>query len=250
MYVRVVSNVSRMLYQSMVYAVVNGGWDEQYIVLNPQTNDFELVEYLDKTVALVKPLVYNIQQDSEGFMQYTGATLLKFKYYCKNNQLKDPELSGLFGYPNVCENYAFLYDIITHKKVPVGRYDIQLRDIPDVNEWTYIKTQKDADEFMDLFAGFHDSQLISIQYSEENGKKEATAIFDNTCWFGIAELCFEGVLLLKIVPPVENCLNLILDASLFVADDGVFWTDDYMEKPDESYGGSIIRAFSLKWRKK
>ena len=103
---------------------------------------------------------------------------------------------------------------------------------------------------MDLFAGFHDSTLESINYVEDStGKKEVRAIFDNTGWFGIAELCFEGVQLLKIVPAGENYSREIFDATLFVNDSGIFWADDSLEMVDLSYEGSIIQSLCLKWRK-
>ena len=122
--------------------------------------------------------------------------------------------------------------------------------MPDAAEWHYVKTQEDANAFMDLFASFHDSTLESINYVEDStGKKEVRAIFDNTGWFGIAELCFEGIQLLKIVPAGENYSREIFDATLFVNDSGIFWADDSLEMVDLSYEGSIIQSLCLKWRK-
>lgn len=55
--------------------------------------------------------------------------------------------------------------------------------------------------------------------------------------------------MMKILPAGENYSREILDASLIVENESVFWADSYMEKPDISYDGSIITALSLKWRK-
>lgn len=250
MYVRVCSNVSGQIYQSMVYAKVNTGWYEQYIVYNQSNSSFELVEYLDKTSRPAKALVNVIQTSMDGFKGYTGDALLKLQNDCKNSGRAIPDVSFLVGYPDICENDAFLLDILTHRTVPGDRYDLQRRDLPDAAEWHYIRTQTDADAFMDLFAGFHDSTLERIHYTEdETGKKETTAIFDNAVWFGIAELCFEGTQLLKIVPAGENLSRELSQATLLVDDSGVFWADDYLEKPDLSYAGSIIQSLCLKWRK-
>lgn len=250
MYVRVCSNVSGQIYQSMVYAKVNTGWYEQYIVYNQSKCSFELVDYLDKTSRPAKPLVHVIQTSTDGFQGYQGAALLKFQNYCKNLNQPITNVSSLFGYPDICENYAFLIDILTHRNVPGDRHDLQVRDLPDAAEWHYIRTQDDANAFMDLFAGFHDSTLERITYTEdETGKKETTAIFDNAGWFGIAELCFEGTKLLKIMPTGENLSRELSQATLLVDDSGVFWADDSLEAPNLSYEGSIIQALCLKWRK-
>lgn len=54
---------------------------------------------------------------------------------------------------------------------------------------------------------------------------------------------------MKIVLPKENYSTEILSATLYVDEEGVFWADNYMEKPNITYDGSIIRALSLKWKK-
>ena len=250
MYVRTVSNIDNAILSSMVYAIVNLGWYAQYIVYNKWQKAFELVDYMDKSLPQGRAVVEKIQTETDGFEEYRGTKLLKLKDYCKKNELKMPDVKVLFGYPDVCENYAFLCDIIENRTVPANKYPIMLRDLPDVKEWRYIQTEEDVLEFMNLFMGFHDSNLVKISYEEsDEGGTKANAIFDNSGWFGIVELCFEGVQYLKIVPPKENYASVILSATLRVDEDGVFWADEYMEEPDMSYEGSIIRALSLKWKK-
>ena len=73
--------------------------------------------------------------------------------------------------------------------------------------------------------------------------------FDNSGWFGVVELCFEGIEILKIVPAGENCSREILEGSLIVEDESVFCSDCYMESIDLTYEGSMIKALNLKWRK-
>ncbi len=250
MYVRAVSNINRAILSSMVYARVNLGWYGQYVIYNIWQKAFELVDYMNKSLPQGYAEVQMIQTGTDGFEEYSGSKLLKLKDYCKKNGLETPDVKVLFGYPDVCENYAFLCDIIENRTVPADRYPIQLRDLPDVKEWHYIQTEDDVQEFMKLFAGFHDSKLVRLSYeeSDERGIK-ANAVFDNSGWFGIVELCFEGVQFLKILPPMENYSSEILSATLHVDEDGVFWADEYMEKPDMSYEGCIIRALSVKWKK-
>ena len=53
----------------------------------------------------------------------------------------------------------------------------------------------------------------------------------------------------KIAPSKENYGLGISSATLHIDEEGVFWADCYMERPDMSYDGSIIRSLSLKWKK-
>lgn len=249
MYVRVKSPISGLLYQSIVYGRVNEGWFQQYIVLNPE-HSFELVDALDKTVSPAAPLVQVIQSDTEEFVTYEGTYLLRLKRFARQQGEPSWTVDRLDGYRDVCDNVEFLTELLHKKKVPAEKYPIQIRTLSDLETWQYISTQADADRFMQLFAGFHDSTLERLLYTEDSsGKQEAMAVFDNREWFGIAELCFEGVQLLKLCPPGADFDRYIYDASLFVQDGFVFWADAYMEQPDEAYSGSIIKALSLKWRK-
>lgn len=249
MFVRVFDKSKNIYFKSVVYSTVRIGWFLQYIVLNPVTNTFELVYYLDKSVTPAKPLVEMIQSDNSGFNTYEGSAMLKYKYFCKANGIEVEDIAQMTGFPDVCENYAFLADIFTKKSVPVEKHNITVRGLEDASEWNYIITQSAANDFMKIFFGFHDSILEKINYFETGASASAIATFDNSGWFGIVELCFEGIQLLKIRPAAENYSRDILEASLIVEDESIFWADSYMEKPDLSYDGSIIKALNLKWRK-
>ena len=102
---------------------------------------------------------------------------------------------------------------------------------------------------MKMFAGFHDSTLEKINYSESNSSTKVNAIFDNSGWFGTVELCFEGIQIMKIMPATENFSREIFEASLIVENETVLWAGAYMDRPDYLYKGSMIRALNLKWRK-
>ncbi len=249
MFVRVFDKKNNTYYKSMVYSTLGVGWFLQYLVLNPATDAFELVDYLDKSQENAKPLVETIQLESEDFKLYQGAELLKYKSFCKEKGIEYTDVKQMRGYADVCENYAFLAELLRSRSVPVKDYNISLRQPKDAAEWNYVLTQEDADSFMEKFAGFHDSTLEKISYSENNETAQVNAVFDNTGWYGVAELCFEGVQMLKIMPAGSNCSREIFDASLIVENESVFWADSYMEKADLSYEGSIIQALSLKWRR-
>ena len=249
MFVRVFDKDKNTYYKSLVYSTVGIGWFLQYIVLNPHTNTFDLIDYLDNTVTPAKPLVEIIQSDYSDFKTYEGSALFKYKHYCKKGGVVFTDIKRMSGYSDVCENYAFLADIFTKKSVSVEDHNISIRELKDTAEWNYIFTQSDADDFMKKFAGFHDSTLETINYSETNGSVTANTVFDNSGWFGIVELCFEGIQMLKIMPATENYTRELFEASLIIENESVFWADSYMEKPDNSYEGSIIKALNLKWRK-
>lgn len=249
MFVRVFDKEQNKYYKSIVYATVGIGWFLQYIVLNPYTHSFELVDYLDKQYEPAKPLVEIIQPDHKEFVAYNGSQMLKYKHFCKTNGYRFVDVKHMMGYPEVLESNAFLASILVNQSVPFDKFKILARNLIDTTEWNYILTQEDADNFMKKFVGFHDSTLEKINYSESNSLAIVNAIFDNSGWYGVVELCFEGVQLLKIVPAAENYSREIFEASLIIDNECVFWADSYMEKPDSLYEGSIIKALNLKWRK-
>jgi len=249
MFVRVFDEENSTYYKSMVYATFGLGWLSQYIVLNPYTHRFELIDCLAQSTDLEKPLIEIIQDDETEFIVHKGSHILKYKHFCKTNGYKLVDVKHMMGYPEVLENNAFLASILVNRSVPFDTYKISARKLSDTTEWNYILTQADADDFMKKFVGFHDSTLEKINYSESDSIAVVNAIFDNSGWFGIVELCFEGVQLLKIVPAAENYSREILEASLIIDNESVFWADSYMEKPDSLHEGSIIKALNLKWRK-
>lgn len=248
MFVRVFDKSTSQYYKSIVYGTINTGWFLQYIVLNSIENRFELVDYLDKSLKPAKPHIEVIQSNCDEFVTYEGAFILKYKKLLKE-KWKELDINSVSGYPDICDNQIFVAEIIEYKIVPVGKYIIQLRQLEDVNQWNYINTQDDANRFMKLFVGFHDSTMDKLIYEEDYGYTKATIVFDNSGWYGIVELCFEGVQEINIRPPKENCDRYIYDATMIVENETVFWADSYMEKVDLSYDGSYIKALSLKWRK-
>ena len=220
----------------------------QTVVLNPYTNCFELVSTCDKTKEGYSFLVETIRMDCDDWITCENAGLLKYKDYCKKNRKQDT-IDWLWGYRDVCENFEFL-SVVTHDKaIPVDKSGISVRGLSDADDWNYILTQKDADDFMALFVGFHDATLDKLVYEEEQYTSRAIVTFDNSNWFGIVEICFEKISVIRLSPFDESYSRDIYEASLIVKDETVFWADEYMEKEDLSYDGHYIKALSMKWRK-
>lgn len=249
MFVRVFNKRENTYFKSVVYAMVNTGWFLQYIVLNPKTQSFELVDGLDRSCSPAESLVETIQDDCSGFKVYEGAYLLKYKYYCKEKRNLFEDINRIVGYADICETCAFIVDIFETRSVPVNAYNLSIRKLNDEDEWNYILTQADANDFMKKFVGFHDSTLEKLTYFVSDSSASVIATFDNSGWFGVVELYFEGVQILKIVPALSNYTREILDASLIVEAESIFWADEYMESVDLTYAGSFIKALSLKWRR-
>ena len=247
MYARIYDKSNDRYYKSIVYGRINEGYYRKYIVLNPYGNCFEAVDYLDKSERKTFPypvLVEIIQTDTTDWI-------------CKENELlkcnlklkKKIEWGSLGGYKDICENVGFLTELSQKGSVPVDAFAISVRTLADEADWHYILTQKDADDFMDLFVGFHDATLEQLIVEETRGTSKASAVFDNSDWYGTVEICFEKVSAINLRPAKENYTNYISDAALIVKDEAVFWADDYMESEDLSYDGTYIKALSMKWRK-
>lgn len=247
MFARVYDKSRGLYYKSMVYCAVHEGYYRQYVVVNPHSGCFELVDYLDKS-GEPTPLVEFIQADHEGFVRYENAMLLKYKAYCKKHG-KAMNVKFLWGYRDVCEHYDFLMAILERGSVPLPGSGVTLRGLPDADAWTYIRTQADADDFMKAFAAFHDSTLEKLTYEEGPGTSKVTAVFDNRGWFGIAELCFEGVLAVNIRPPRENFSRELWEGTLRVDKETVFWADQPVGAEKNLDCASFISALNLKWRK-
>ena len=252
MFVRVYDKPNGRYYKSMVYAEIGEGWFGHFIVLDPSDDYFKLVEYFDKSVKPAQPLVEAIDRNYDDFEIYENDSLLKFKHYCEKNGIVldfNRDFSRLFGYADICENFDFIIEIWNNRSVPYTKYPFQLHTLPDIEQWQYIRSQEDANKFMKIFMGFHDTTLDKLIFEEKFGYTKATATFNNYGWRGIVELCFEGVQDMHIRPAKESETNCIFSATLLVHDETIFWADDELDNEDLSYNGTFIKALNLKWRK-
>lgn len=248
MFVRVEDKGNKRYYKSIVYGIVGCGCDEKYIVYNPFLKAFEYVGYFDKETDEL--LINKISLNEESWVTYDRVPLLKFKQYCKKKG-HSCSIELFRGYEDVVQNHDFLYQLIEeNRKIEPSKDTPKIRRLHDEEEWNYINTQNDANEFMKAFVGFHDSTMEKMQYEESFEEHRLTVTFDNSGWYGIVELCFEGLLAMNLRPALENYSNEFYSACLIVEENlNIFWADDDLEKVDMTYEGSYIRALNLKWRK-
>ena len=244
MFVRVWDKAQGRHYKSVVYALVQHGWFEHAVVRNPYTNCFELVRYLEGKGNAIRPNFEVIQPERNGWVDVGQEELRRAEL-----MLEERAVEYLSGYGDVVGNLDLVSGLLAEKAVDFDEAGVQLREPEDAKVWNYIETQADADAFMDLFAGFHDALLRRLVYDEDFPAYKLTAVFDNSVWYGVVELCFERVVVMRLRPTAENYDNYISCGTLVVKDESVFWADDHLKGEDLSYDGSYIKALSLKWRK-
>lgn len=248
MFVRAFDKKTGKYYKSMVYGLINTGYYEQAILFNPHTDCFELIDSLDKESKELRPLYECISSENKDWVLYEKAFLLKLKKYCKEHTYK-LDINSFRGYKEVFDDFGFMLRIFEEGNIPKSQTTIEVKNNDDAEQWNYIRTQEDANEFMKLFVGFHDSTLDKMIYEEDYGKKELRAVFDNSGWYGVVELCFEGLIRMNLCGFSENYSREIYDATLLVNDESIFWADSRLESENMDYKGTWIKALNLKWRK-
>ena len=242
MFVRVFDKANSRYYKSLVYGLVNRGYFEQAIVIDPYANCFRSVRYLEREDPL--PGYEVIQEERTGWITAAPQVLNEINLHRETVAVED-----LSGYEDVLNHRKFLFALLINGSVPVDQAGIRLRRLSDAQDWNYIATQADADAFMELFTGFHDSCLNKLTYEENGQMRKVTAVFDNTGWYGVAELCFEGLIAMNLRPAQENFDRYLYGGTLLVKDECIFWADDALDGESLSYEGSYIKALNLKWRK-
>lgn len=128
--------------------------------------------------------------------------------------------------------------------------------------WNEIVNENDLNNFMDIHYEFHDScikefKYISGAYANEkimhpiNDLRILKMIVQGRFKKSdVIELEFIGLKYLKMFPSDENYTSEILDATMILKEDCIFWCDcgDLSEIDLENYKGTIICASKVRWR--
>ena len=126
-------------------------------------------------------------------------------------------------------------------------------------DYSYIKAQKDVENFLEKTNSLHDGYIIGVQYTndaitnvDENGyfinpnaKKLSLRILVTSIWDAIVEIEFDGVLEWQIK---DNQMDMTDTSILFVEYDRILWVDDVFTNMNELKNGSYVIANSMKWR--
>lgn len=73
--------------------------------------------------------------------------------------------------------------------------------------------------------------------------------FFDSQWSGSIEIVFEAVKVLHLVPPGENYLGDLYDASIFIQDSVIYFYDTAFDRLPDSYDGTWVKALGMRWRK-
>lgn len=144
-----------------------------------------------------------------------------------------------------------------------------------MTEWKEIRLQSDIYELLDIYSGFHDSCIVSVNYksgtyvNEKNAMRfgnaadyELRIVFHSQWNPKIMELCFTGVRQIHLTGWRENYYDIIFDVQLSFYDGVLFgspnrvivWANDYdfdrnkMDTISQDSSDTYIVADSLKWR--
>ena len=129
----------------------------------------------------------------------------------------------------------------------------------DHMDYSYIKTQKDVDYFLEKTNSLHDGYIIGVQYTndaitneDENGylinpdaKKLILRILVTSIRNTIVEIEFDGVLKWQIK---DDQMDITETSVIFTENDRILWLDDVFANMNELKNGSYIIADSMKWR--
>lgn len=264
MRVRVYDKQSGICFQSEVYAIINTGYYEKYLVSVPFGNGgyMKLFDYLDKSDQKLPVLVNLVTpQGPEGWIyKQTGKVDRQFKEY---RHVLGPSI--LFfeyrGFPWLWEDTDTLGALLRGESVLIrgSLFEDRLYSDTALPGWNYVMTQEDADAFQRSVCGFHDAVIRGLDYvsgAYVNADKSmypladvrSVSILIQSQQCRDFEMIFEGVTALNLRPAVDKYTADIYDASLFVRDASVFFSDSCLEKPDTSYEGTWITAYGLRWR--
>ena len=128
--------------------------------------------------------------------------------------------------------------------------------------WNEIVSEKDLSDFMDMMYGFHDSCLKEIKYisgAYANGKgmhpindlRNLKMIIQGKFKkSNVVEMEFIGLNYLELFPNDENYTCEILDATMILKEDCIYWCDygGLSEEDLKDYEGTLISASKVRWR--
>lgn len=261
---RVYDKSDNTFYVSEVYGIVNSGGDK-YIVGRQKAGmwQFHLVDYLDFSSSQVPHPVQvecidcNALNGQAEWLCKTKEELEEFNQILEQ-QFSLPRILRYSGYRFIWEDRETLIQLLLNK---TARDDagIAAGIQTKLMGWNYIESKSDIDMLMEAFAGFHDSVIkeihyVSGDYVDGEGMhltfscdKKIQFLFDSD-WSDSIKVIFEAVQLMQLVPPAENYLADLFDASVFVKNHEVYFYDSSLAEIPETYSGTWVKALGMRWR--
>ncbi len=232
-----------------VYGLVSYNYRTFVLLYDPEKACF----YLKNEHKDGRLVVDFVHIDVTGWIKATEAVCESLADFCTLSYA--PPLPFVAGYPELVRDAGLLRRWMSGETVPLSDTSVVLREMPLHDEWFEIKTQADADLFAHELFYPHDAHIDSATYIEPKyGPHTVSVILDMSEWFGCRmEYRFEDPTVVHITNGRDNNGRSILDACLFVDENGVFWADDNLKKEeiDRPFHPEItyIRAGSVKVRR-
>jgi len=262
MFASVYDKSKEEFFKSYIYGVINAGFYSKWVVYNPNSEMFKAVQYLDFEDPNPHRKTFGNIIDSTN-NEFIAMKKIEVKMLNKSLNLKGKgiEIETLAGYDDLIMDIESLKCILRGEEIHKDKVNFKIREEFFAGEdWNQIDTQEDANELMKIFGGFHDSILESFSYSGESkminqkmdieyfGKRRSLSMIFYSGWYGKIELCFDGVVLMKICPAGDNYSDELFSATLLVKEGKTFWADQELEDIDTNYESSFVYAYNLRWR--
>jgi hypothetical protein len=268
MFVRIFDIQSNSYFKSEVYAVINSGWYEKQLVVffSDSGSYLKFFDYLDKSdpknpKAMINSIFSGVSRsDFEWIYKRTDSVDKQLEDYAELLS-DDVRFFEYRGYSWIYDDKKLLAELLQGGVVSTKGFESKIldSDAHKLKGWNYIETQQDTDFFLEQTISLHDSELkeltyVSGSYVDENNsmhctdsERRVTMIFESQ-WCRPVEMVFEGVTKLNLRPSSDNYTSNVYGATLLLHNTAVFFCDDALEDIDESYDGTWVKAYNLRWR--
>ena len=165
------------------------------------------------------------------------------------------------GYSWIYADKPLLTELLNGGAVSTISYEHQILNVNicQLEGWHYVNKLHDIEFILEQTRGFHDSVLKELTYlsgayvDNKNNMhctdsiRQVAMRFDSQ-WCRSVEMVFEGVVALNLRPYSDNESSYLYDASFFIQNETVFFFDSQINEIDNSYEGTWIASYGLRWR--
>lgn len=240
MFAKIITSENKKYY-SEIFAMFSNGWDSTVITYNNETSKFEVINFYEKTPSLTRK-VFIFDFSKEDFVKFDTIKLGAFK------TLKNGE-----GYSWLLGDVKLLNAIINGKEVEESYKELgrKCNERLDLQEWRYIKNEKDIQGLLSAAFDFHDSYITNItlvNHVFEPERPRIEVVFEG-CWGPAITLIFMGDLDLHFTLDDDRCMGELYEANIFFENDKIYWTDseaksfEEIDEEDIYFSGKV-----LKWK--
>ncbi len=227
MYARILTKDGRDYY-SAVFALIGTSWETTAVTFDSERKQFDCTAMYDVGPSLVRK-VFIVDTDETGWQTYG------------EKQAK--------GLPWLMENADLLASI--QNGLPIDEPFLQTAHAQNrmhtQNEWTFVETESDAENLLTAAWGFHDAFVEKISFVGPSAPTSVEVTFGG-CWNCKMTLVFEGNVGMQYFVE-EEYDPFFFEASVFLEDGFVYWTDRETNKASELGKDDIcFYGRALRWK--